>query len=223
MKRKNALLLIVALLLSATLACSLFDGGDTASPLLVAGEQDAKILFRDDFSDASSGWDRDSVDDGTTDYENGQYRFLVNVSDTDAWANPGLNFSDVVVEVDATKAGGPDDNDFGIICRYQDGDNFYFFINSSDGYYAIGKALDGAQQLIGVDKMNPSDAIHQGKATNHIRADCVHNHLVLHVNGKQLFDVQDDSFASGDVGLMAGTFDEGGADILFDNFVVREP
>jgi len=124
---------------------------------------------------------------------------------------------------DAVKAGGPDDNDFGVICRYQDVDNFYFFIISSDGYYGIGKTVDGVQELIGTDQMNPDDAINQGDANNHIKADCVGSHLVLHANGAKLADVEDTSLSSGDVGLIAGTFDEAGADIHFDNFVVRKP
>jgi hypothetical protein len=33
----------------------------------------------------------------------------------------------------------------------------------------------------------------------------------------------DSNFSSGDVGLMAGTFDTGGAQIAFDNFVVSKP
>jgi hypothetical protein len=37
-------------------------------------------------------------------------------------------------------------------------------------------------------------------------------------------DEQEDStLTSGDVGLMAGTFSNPGTDILFDNFVVRQP
>ena len=32
---------------------------------------------------------------------------------------------------------GPDDNDFGIICRYIDDNQFYYAIISSDGYYGI--------------------------------------------------------------------------------------
>jgi hypothetical protein len=36
--------------------------------------------------------------------------------------------------------------------------------------------------------------------------------------------VTDDSaFRSGDAGLIAGTFDEGGVEISFDNFVVYKP
>jgi len=36
-------------------------------------------------------------------------------------------------------------------------------------------------------------------------------------------DVSDDSLASGDVGLVAGAYDEAGTDIFFDNFKVLRP
>jgi hypothetical protein len=35
--------------------------------------------------------------------------------------------------------------------------------------------------------------------------------------------VPDTSFTSGDVGLIAGTYEEAGTDVLFDNFVVTKP
>jgi hypothetical protein len=69
----------------------------------------------------------------------------------------------------------------------------------------------------------PTDAIRQGEATNHIRADCVGSSLTLHVNGAELAEVQDDTLASGDVGLLAGTFDQPGTELLFDDFVVKRP
>jgi hypothetical protein len=134
-----------------------------------------------------------------------------------------LNFTDVVIEVDATKVAGPDDNDLGVICRYQDIENFYFMIVSSDGYYGVGKVVGGLQELIGEEQMLPHDSIKQGNVTNRIKADCVGSHLVLHVNGTKLLDVEDTTFSSGDVGLMAGTFGESGTDIHFDNFVVKNP
>ena len=33
----------------------------------------------------------------------------------------------------------PDNNAYGVICRYTDLQNFYVFLVSADGYYAIGK------------------------------------------------------------------------------------
>jgi len=181
------------------------------------------VLFQDDFSDTTSGWDRVEDDVGIADYANGVYRIFVNVDNTDAWSNPGLDFSDVIVEVEATKVGGPDDNDFGVICRYEDINNFYFFIVSSDGYYAVGKVIDGTQELLGESEMISGGAIKTGNMTNNLRVDCIGSTLTLYANGTQLTTVDDTSFTSGDVGLLAGTFDTPGTDIHFDNFVVRAP
>jgi hypothetical protein len=214
MKTKLYLLTIISVLVLAALAC----GSSTPSEPLPAD-----VLFQDDFSDTSSGWDRVNVDDGVTDYVDGVYRIWVNTTSTDVWANPGLNFTDTIVEVEATKVGGPDDNDFGVICRYQDESNFYFFIISSDGYYGLGKVVGGEQLLIGEEELLPSDVIQTGNVTNTIRAECNGPNLTLSANGTQLASASDDTFSSGDVGLLAGTFDASGTDIHFDNFVVRQP
>jgi hypothetical protein len=200
-------------LLILTLACS----------TLSRGEAKSSVLYRDDFSDTSSGWDRVQADEALTDYDNGQYRIFVDQSQHDYWANPGQSFTDVRVEADATKAAGPDDNDFGLICRYQDTENFYAFIISSDGYYAIMKYSGGSSQILGADAMLSTDAVKQGSATNHLRADCVGDSLSLYADGELLQSVTDADFASGDVGLIAGTFDAVGADIVFDDFVVYQP
>jgi hypothetical protein len=164
-----------------------------------------------------------NVNEGMTDYFDGVYRIYVNTDNTDYWANPGLDFTDTIVEVEATKVGGPEDNDFGLICRYQNTDNFYVMIISSDGYYGIFRVIDGVQEIIGSDEMEYNQAINEGDVVNIIKADCIGSTLTLYANGSQLISVQDSSFSSGDVGLIAGTFDEPGTDIHFDNFVVRQP
>lgn len=185
---------------------------------------DAGNLFQDDFSDESCGWEdifRD--EDGISDYDQGGFRLQVLQEQFDYWANPNVSFSDVVIEVDAKKIGGPDDNDFGVICRYVDTQNFYFFLVASDGFYAIGKSVAGSYEYIGSEFMEPTDAVLGGDATNRIRAECVGSTLRLSANGTQLAEVTDSTFTSGDVGIIAGTFDTPGTDILFDNFVVRAP
>ena len=212
MTKRTLLLLAVLMLLLA--ACS--GGGSTTTT-------DPNVLFQDDFSQTSSGWDRYTGDDAITDYNNGVYRMWVNSDNTDIWANPGLNFQDVRVEVKATKIAGPDDNDFGVICRYQDVENFYFMIVSSDGYYGIGAVEAGEQYLIGTEELFTSEEINQGDASNDLRGDCVGDKLTLYVNGTQLHQVQDSTFTSGDVGLIAGSFDTVGVDIEFDNFKVLKP
>lgn len=219
---KRCLLLIFLVLFLSTTACSMLPA-EEGDPQPTSPPLPANVLFQDDFSDPSSGWDRVSVEDGITDYADGVYRIFVNTINTDVWANPELNFSDASIEVDATKVGGSDNNDFGVLCRYADADNFYFFIISSDGYYGIGKLLDGEQKLIGVDAMPPSEAIKQGDASNHLRADCIGSKLSLYVNGEFLAQYEDSDLASGDVGLIAGTIDAPGTDIHFDNLQVLKP
>src|SRR3990172_6644408 len=131
------------------------------------------VLFQDDFSRPISGWDRYHDDVYSADYAEGGYRIQIFAPETDAWANPGLNLADVRIELDATKRGGPDDNTFGVLCRYQDPRNFYFFLLSSDGYTGIGINIEGTRFLLSGDTMFPSGAVLQGDVTNHIRVECV--------------------------------------------------
>jgi len=71
--------------------------------------------------------------------------------------------------------------------------------------------------------MQPTDAIIQGYATNHLRADCIGSTLTLYVNDQMVAVATDSSLASGDVGLVGGTFDIPSSTFEFDNFVVYQP
>jgi hypothetical protein len=186
-------------------------------------EQPARVLFKDDFSNPNSGWNRIATVQGQTDYADGVYRILVNEPNLDIWSTPGRDYQDVRIEVDALKVGGERDNRFGLICRAVDLQDFYSLIISSDGYYGIGKISGQDYHLIGMDALQPSNAILKGSALNHLRADCIGDTLALYVNGQKLGEVRDADFASGDVGLIAGTYDQPGSDIRFDNFIVYQP
>lgn len=234
---------MIGILMLASLACSyvsrFLEGGnplpsDSQQPeeTLLPEEQGlpSNVLFQDDFSDPASGWDQFSDTDGLTDYENGAYRIFIDKPEFTFWANPGLGEtlpSDVRVEVDATKVGGPDFNDFGILCRYSGtggSANFYEFLISSDGYAGIVLVTESSQQVISNDgQLQPFDAIRQGNDTNHIRVECFGSLLTLYVNGDLFTSVTDGTLASGDVGLLASTYEEAGVDIRFDNFSVTIP
>jgi hypothetical protein len=179
------------------------------------------ILFEDEFENNSTGWDRVLNDKGIMDYDQGSYRILVQQPTMNFWSTPEKNFRDVRVEADVIRLNGPDENRAGLICRYQSGD-YYFFIISSDGFYAIGKFIGGNTILLGQSEMQSSEFI-ISNSTNHLRADCVGNTLTFFVNFNQIASVQDTDFPSGDVGLLAGTFSEAGVDVSFDHFVVMQP
>ncbi len=198
---------------------------DTPEPVAVIPTAETpNVIFSDDFSDPNSGWDRADEADYFTDYYNGTYRIIVNSDMSDSWANPDDNlFSDTIIEVDATKNAGPDDNDFGLICRYQGVDQFYYAVISSDGFYGINKVTSASSELLGLSDLLPSELINKGEATNHIRFDCIGDVLTLYVNGQQIDRQTDSTYTSGNVGLIAGTYDTAGTDILFDNFYVIRP
>ncbi len=213
------LLLILGAVAMMLQGCLPARNSGAASPEREAGS----ILYADDFSDPPSGWGTWERGGALVEYHAGGLRIRVDESHYDFWSVAGQDFADAQIEVDAAVLGGPSDNDFGIICRYQDRDNFYMLVVSSDGYYGAAKLKNGLYRMIGTDQLQYSSVIAQGQAANRLRADCVGDVLSLYVNGQKLLEVRDGDFLDGDVGLIAGSYAVKGVDILFDNFVVREP
>jgi len=182
-----------------------------------------EVLYQDDFSRASSGWDRYDAAGSSADYLDGAYQVRIEAPSSLAWGTPSFNLRDVRLEVDSFAADGPLDNAFGLICRYEDPDNFLFFLISSDGYSGIGAIRDGVRTLMTGDAMLPSEAIVQGHSPNHLRADCVGPQLTFSVNGVVVNQALAEDMASGDVGLIVGSYAEPGVEIRFDNFAIIQP
>jgi hypothetical protein len=182
------------------------------------------VLFQDDFSDTSSGWENQSDEQfGTVDYFDGYYRIEVQGDRNMIWAGPGLNFTDLRLEADMIKVIGTTDDLFGLVCRAADIENYYFFVISSDGYYGIGKMINGVQSLINADGMQPSEIISQGKTINHLRADCIADRLELSINGQLVAQVNDNDLPSGDIGLIVGNLESQENVVLFDNLSTLKP
>jgi hypothetical protein len=189
--------------------------------VVAVSAKSGEVLYKDEFEDNKTGWARVSNENGIMDYDGGGYRILVRQPKFNFWSVPKKNFTDVRAEVDVIKLNGPDENRMGLICRYQ-GANYYFFAISNDGYYTIGKFIGGMTLLLGQEEMQASDVIQKG-TMNHLRADCIGNTLTFYVNFKQVASATDKDLPSGDVGVLAGTFSEPDADVLFDHFVVIKP
>lgn len=201
--------------------CLLLSACASAPVQTVPFAKSGDILFQDEFENNSTGWARVSNDNGIMDYDQGGYRILVQQPTMNFWSTPEKNFRDVRVEADVIRLNGPNENRTGLICRYQNGD-YYFFIISSDGFYAIGKFIGGNTILLGQSEMQSSEFI-ISNSVNHLRADCIGNTLTFFVNFNQIASAQDTDFPSGDVGVLAGSFSESGVDVSFDHFVVMQP
>lgn len=186
------------------------------------------ILFIDDFSKPDSGFQQHSDADAVTDYLDGQYQIEVLTPQLNVWSPNGPKLSDVQAEVNAHTEAGSENNMYGLVCRYRDDKNFYFLAISADGYYAIGKVKEnndkkGEITLLSSKVYEHSDQILTGNAVNHLTAACTGTTLTLSANGTQLAQVTDSDFSDGQVGLIAGTFDDPDTDVRFDDLVVTQP
>lgn len=179
-------------------------------------------IYEDNFDDPNSGWDVFSEDDSSAGYSDGEYRLGVYQDNWVAWGNPqsDRSFTDFQIEVEARQVEGPLDNNFGILVRYQDDDeNYYWFEISGDGYYSVDMLQAGEWTAL-VDWAE-SEAINQGiGATNHLLVVCAGGQFSFYVNGVWLTDAADSTFGSGNVGLAIGSFDEPGVVVHFDNLKV---
>ena len=185
-------------------------------------QPDGTIDF-DDFSDNTSGWNRLETDLGGTDYMDGAYHIFIDEKHTDYFSTLYRTYENIGLQVDAKRVEGPVDNNYGLICRFQDEKNFYAGMISSDGYYGLLKIENGQYTVIGHDAMTFSDSLASPDGLYTLRLDCYQNFLFLYVNGEILDVQQDDTFSSGDIGLIAGSFEDTGVHIQFDNFYLIDP
>ena len=216
---RNIALLLLLLGTVALSACLADRGTDPCN--------EEGTLLNDDFEgEKECGWALYEGRGVTSRLEDGVLRISNSLSGEIAWANAGRDIDDAIITVETFQADGSDDNAYGVICRYQNPENFYVFLISGDGHYAIGKYQSGSPQvqyLSGEGQYTFSDAINQGASKNEIRASCVGNELSLTVNGVPLETVNDPTFVIGDIGLGASTFQPGTTVIEFDNLRVFAP
>lgn len=193
------------------------------SPVQPAAES-GELVFEDDFSGSPKGWGTLGREGGNIGFEYEGMVITVNLPQYLFWSVNGDKYSDTQIDVDAVLLSGPTNDALGVICRFQDNDNYYGFMISHDGYYGIYKMIDGQMVMPSAEgNMNFSEVIRQGGVVNHIQVVCKDDILSLTVNDVLLAEVQDDSFSQGQIGLIAGAYDTPGVRVLFDNLRVTQP
>ena len=175
--------------------------------------------FEETFDDNAQAWSVWKDEQGEKGVADGVYYITVDEIEWASWGtSDGLTFADGTVEVEAQAVDGPDDNGYGLVFRYQDNENFYYFEVSSDGYYSIGKMVaDEWESLAG---WTESDVIRLGRRTNALRIVCSGSQMTFFVNGRQIEELVDDDFEAGSVGFIAEARDEPGVRVHFDDLKV---
>jgi serine/threonine-protein kinase len=215
-------------------------GGPTSAPPTTARTfEPGTVIFQDDFTDSSGGWDQVNQAKFAEGIADGSYFQEIKVTQNPqafATAFPHVpdvrNLGDVTVTATARKVAGTGKlNAWGVACRSGGNTESYYFVIDATGDWAIEKS-DGVNQPLLVHGTDPT--IKRGQAANTIRADCTGGadgvRLALSVNGNEVADFTDtpeeqvpgDSppvLTSGTVGLV--TVGSKGLRVEFDDFEVK--
>lgn len=207
----------LALLVSLIVAAC---GGAATSPVPSGG-----AALQDDFSGAACLFG--SLEAGSTKgygCADGEFRAWIDNGQAsyEFVTSPSSNsYGDVRIEVDARIVSAVPYGGAIVLCRgSQASGNFYEFVLSPNGSAGISDYLDGEEQIA------RSNSLPQGTLKpewNHLRVDCVGNHLAFYVNGTLAVERDIDRFPKGEIGLGAGGSGEGMTDVRFDNLSVSAP
>lgn len=184
------------------------------------------VIFADAFVAGQTGeWVVEGDDAGRTAVLNEQ--LIITIEEPNLLQYTTLNepiFSDFVLEVDVTQLAGDLESSYGLLFRMQNPGQFYRFDITGSGLYVMERHNGDGTWTRFLDDWADSVAIKQGlTTTNRLKVVAQGPLLSFYVNDQLLQQVNDASFAAGQVALDAGTFGRGGLEVAFDNLVVRNP
>ena len=222
MKTKKTIFFSI-LLLVTMLACTTITNLASPTNLVPIKPTPSKLIFED--SEFVDSCNTESTSDVERFVENGQFMMRVITTSYIGWTECTVTeYADFIMEVDARQVSGPNNDAYGVIIRYGiEADDFYSFIISGDGYYAF--TVDGAKHAdpeFLVD-WTESPVINKGTQTNRLKISAIGSSMKYYVNEQLLGEVQDSRFTTGTIGFIAGSIDEGGVQIAFDNLRISKP
>ncbi len=182
---------------------------------------DLKESYSDDFDTPNKGhWTIFNESEVVSEWRNGRFAFDINETlITAASPTNDLYLKDVIVQVDVYRIGDVLENDMGLVCRYQDQDNYYSLSFGNDNYVTIYKNVAGTWTPL-FNEFADADL----SADYHkVAISCIGTELSLYVDDQLLARVNDSDFSTGDVGILAGTYEDTPVVLEFDNFMVYMP
>jgi hypothetical protein len=187
-----------------------------------ARADEVKTLYaaeRVPFYTNDGAWDVEAGDGVNRAVVAGAYRLRIDAADTLAWSTSELSAADFFLEAATIHVFGPLNNEFGVLFRYQDDDNFYSYSISSDGYYRLDRKLAG--EWSSLVAWTESSAINTGEQSFNLMGLLAEGaQISLLVNETLLTSIVDDTFAAGGIAPTAGSYDEGGVEIAYDDLTV---
>jgi hypothetical protein len=181
-------------------------------------------IYEDDFS-SETGWFTADEDNFIYEFTDGGYRMFNNVLNAGYWSVRYQTYDDIRLDVDVTRLGGPNDGYYGVVCRFgDDGEDYYALVINDTGFYGILKYENGEIDFL-ASGLDDREKINRGLGEkNRISGVCSGDRLTLFANDHHLAEVFDETFTTGDIGLIVFNRLSGvGIDVLFDNFAIFYP
>ncbi len=178
-------------------------------------------FFTDDFSQDDGAWRTAAGEDAAFFFEDEAYHIHILAPDTIELSSAGVRASDFYLEVEATQLAGAPTTWYGLYFRGQADDRGYFyFINGDGAYQLIWADEDDLEALI---EETLSSALETGfGVTNRLGVLAQGSTLTLLANDAVLAEFEHVADAEGEIGLIAGTLDDGDMEVVFDNLALWE-
>ena len=202
---------------------------------LTGGQYLDETYLLDDFSSDALGWT--VYDDGVTitKYEEDAFSIQVKQQNTFDWVYLPVEFVPYEMNFDVRGFNGPQDGTFGVLCQFQDVENYYYVeIDLLTSDYTIAQSLDGelvpltlqnenGQYWWKAEQLNTSPT-----ETNRIGVSCYLDYIGLFINNEFVDSVTvDQPFDEpGQAALFVYAFDfagEEGYKVFFDNVEAFQP
>jgi hypothetical protein len=181
------------------------------------------VTYRDDFSDPTSGWPRQSPDPAVRQigYENGEYAVInmagsrpgIVLSERAAWIEP-----EIEIEIRLVAPEGDAFVFLGIRYVDGDGDGYYFEVHPNSGELRIYQVLEGRTMLL--SSRVELGFVHEGEAANRAAMRLRNHEIILSINGEEVDRVTAETEREGHVVFGAGHEQGRQVEARFDNLVV---
>ncbi len=187
------------------------------------------LVYGDNFTSAEgTGWEL-GEEDGTYasaiwSISGGKYRWETVSKEGFFWFNTleGTPVGDFYCQVEAQSITSQESENYGLILRYADDDNYYYFeVQPQNQRYSF-YVLHNGQWSAVIDYT--SSASIRTSGVNTLTAAAEGDHFTFFINGQYVDEAYDDRIPTGEVGLVVGAYDAGITSVFeFDNFELRTP
>jgi hypothetical protein len=192
----------------------------TADTLVEPGG--GELLFEEPFN-AAGTWGVEDTETHAIAVADGALRITIKAADWRAFALSS-RLADFYLEVTATAADCGGEDSYGVLYRYVDADNFYYFGLGCGARYRARHYQDGEwKELI---NWTQADVVASGEGENGERVlglRAVGERFYFFANGQFLAEAADSALADGRLALLANSSPEAGLSVAFDDLRVYAP